>query len=192
MPAYGDDWSVKAARARYFETNGFGADGGYEEDWVRFKVGPIPIAFPNTAGRKAAVPCHDLHHVATGYQTDLAGEGEIGAWEIASGCFHVRAAWVLNMLAVWPVLFFALRRVYRAFVRGRHSRNLYEGVLGEPILSGSVGKLRAHLGLDTSLPPATAADKLAFARFLTTVVAMQTAIVIVFFGLPAWLLGAFG
>ncbi len=192
MPAYADDWNVEAARARYFEANDFGSDGGYDEDWVRFKVGPFPIAFPNTAGRKAAVPCHDLHHVATGYETNLAGEGEIGAWEIASGCFHVRTAWVLNMLAVWPVLFYALRRVYRAFVRGRHSRNLYDGPLGEPILRESVGELRAQLGLDVPVPSATTTDKLAFARFVATVVAFQTAIVIVVFGLPAWLLGAFG
>lgn len=190
VAAYPDEWSVETARARYFEANGFAGDGGYDADWVRFKVGPFPVAFPNTAGRKAAVPCHDLHHVATGYDTDLAGEGEIGAWEIASGCFHVRAAWVLNMLAVWPSLFFAGGRVYRAFVRGRHSRNLYDGPYDDALLQEKVGELRSRLGLDRQTPPAGATDRLAFAGFVATVVAIQLAIALVLFGVPAWLLGA--
>lgn len=191
MPHYADDSSLLEARTRYFESNDFGANGGYDEDWVRFKVGPFPVVFPNTAGRKAAVPCHDLHHVATGFDTDLAGEGEIGAWEIASGCAHVRAAYVLNSLAVWPVLFYAPRRVYRAFVLGRHSKNLYDGSYGEATLRRSVGALRAQLGIDAAHRPASFADKLAFARFVGTVAAFQVAIVLVLFGIPAWLLGAF-
>jgi len=185
VPVYDDDWKVGEARARYFAENGFG-DGGYDADWVRFRIGPLPIAFPNTPGRKAAVPLHDLHHVATGYGTDLAGEGEIGAWEIASGCFHVRAAWLLDMLAAWPVLFYALRRVYRAFVRGRHSRNLYDAPMDDALLSLRVGELRARLGLATPAPPATRADKQAFARFLATQLLIQLAIASVLFGLPAW------
>ncbi|MGH0032273.1 MAG: hypothetical protein ACQGVC_20975 [Myxococcota bacterium] len=190
MPVYADDWTVAEARARYFETNGFGADGGYDDDWVRFAVGPFPIRFPNTDGRKAAVPAHDLHHVATGYDTDLAGEGEIGAWEIASGCWQARAAWLLNSLAVWPVLFYALPRVYRAFVRGRHSRNLYDGTPVAELLDAKVAVLRARLGLDVPAPPATTADKLAFARFLATVLALQLAIALVLFGLPALAIAA--
>lgn len=185
MPVYGDDWQVGEARGRYFEANGFG-DGGYDEGWVRLRIGPLPVAFPNTPGRKAAVPLHDLHHVATGYDTDLAGEGEIGAWEIASGCFHMRAAWVLNLLAAWPVLFYALPRVFRAFVRGRHSRNLYDAPMHDALLTLQVGELRARLGLDTAMPPATRADKLAFAGFLATELGVQLAIAAVLFGLPAW------
>lgn len=185
MPAYEDDWRVEQARARYFERSGLG-DGGYDEDWVRFRLGPLPVAFPNTAGRKAAVPLHDLHHVATGYDTDLAGEGEIGAWEIASGCAHLRAAWVLNSLAAWPVLFYALPRVYRAFVRGRHSRNLYDAPMDDALLALRVGELRERLGLDAPAPPPTAADKLAFARFVATVAGIQLAFAAVVIGLPVW------
>jgi hypothetical protein len=190
MAAYADDVSVEQARARYFAANGFGADGGYQDDWVRFKVGPLPIAFPNSPGRKAAVPAHDLHHVATGYDTDLAGEGEIGAWELASGCFQVRAAWILNSFAVWPVLFYALPRVYRAFVRGRHSGNLYGTPLDAALLQDSVGALRHRLGLDAPPPSPSAADKLAFARFLATVTALQLAIAALLFAPLLWWLCA--
>ena len=178
------------ARDRYFEANGLGA-GGYQDDWVRFKLGPLPVAFPNTAGRKAAVPLHDLHHVATGYATDLLGEGEIAAWELASGCFHVRAAWLLNMLAAWPVLFYAAPRVYRAFLRGRHSANLYDAPMSDALLALRVGELRARLALDAPTPPAGAADRLAFAAFVAKVLALQLLIAALLFGLPAWWLGAF-
>ena len=36
---YDDAMTVRAAREKYFGDNGFG-DGGYEDRWVRFKVGP--------------------------------------------------------------------------------------------------------------------------------------------------------
>ena len=192
VPVYPDDCRVGAARARYFDVNGFGDDGGYDEAWVRLKVGPIPVVFPNTAGRKAAVPCHDLHHVATGYDTDLVGEAEIGAWEIASGCAQVRAALILNMLVMWPVLFFAPARLYRAFVWGRHTRNLYSAPYDEALLDLDVGMLRQRLALDAPNRPVTRRDVLAFAGWMAAVVGLQVAIVIVFFGFPAWLLGAFG
>jgi hypothetical protein len=187
VTVYEDQWTVSQARTRYFEANGFG-DGGYDDDWVRFKVGPVPIAIPNTDGRKAAVPLHDLHHVATGYDTDLAGEGEIAAWELASGCRQVPAAWVLNVLAVWPVLFYALPRVHRAFLRGRRTRNLYDAPMDDALLDLHVGELRDRLGLDGAAPSAGLADQLAFARFLLMVVAIQTGIALLLFGLPAWLL----
>ena len=77
--------TVRDARARYFAANGF-SEAAYVDAWVRFKVGPLPVVFPNTRSRKRAVPMHDLHHVATGYGTSLVGEAEIGAWEIAGGC----------------------------------------------------------------------------------------------------------
>lgn len=191
VAAYANDSNVGDARARYFEANGFAKDGGYGEDWVKLRVGPIPVVFPNTAGRKAAVPCHDLHHVATGFETDLVGEAEIGAWELATGCAHVRAALILNMLVIWPVLFLAPARLYRAFVWGRHTTNLYGAPYDEALLNLSVGALRERLHLDVPDRSATWADKLAFVGWMAAVVGLQVAIVMVFFGIPAWFLGVF-
>src|SRR5690349_9357412 len=79
--------SLFEARARYFADNSFGDDGGYSARWVTiFKLGPLSLGFPNTASRIAAVRYHDLHHLVTGYDTDVMGEAEIAAWELASGC----------------------------------------------------------------------------------------------------------
>ena len=77
--------TLREARARYFAANGLPADGGYRERWVRAPIGPIPFAFPNTAGRRRVTPAHDLHHVLTAYATDIRGEGELAAWEIGAG-----------------------------------------------------------------------------------------------------------
>src|SRR5262245_36953711 len=85
--------SVLEARARYFAENSFVEDGGYSDKWVTiFKLGPLRLGFPNTAGRIAAVRYHDLHHLATGYDTDFIGEAEIAAWELGSGCEQFPAA----------------------------------------------------------------------------------------------------
>src|SRR4029453_11188168 len=88
------------ARALYFEDNAFGPDGGYSKSWVPIQMGPIKVAIPNTAARVRAVKYHDLHHVVTGYATDLVGEAEIGAWEIGSGCAGFVAAWILKFYAI--------------------------------------------------------------------------------------------
>src|SRR4030095_2853358 len=60
-------------------------DGGYSDRWVRVETKPIPFYFPNWPSRVAAARLHDLHHIATDYETDWPGEAEIAAWEIASG-----------------------------------------------------------------------------------------------------------
>ncbi len=139
--------TVREARARYFAENGLG-EGGYDDRFVVIRARGLPIGvFPNTAGRVRAVRLHDLHHVATGYGTTLVGEGEIGAWELGSGCRGYLAAWVLNGLAAAFGLCLAPRRIARAFARGRRSRNLYEGEWDERILDLRVGELRRRLGI---------------------------------------------
>jgi hypothetical protein len=161
---YAEASTVRDARASYFESNGF-SDAGYNDDWVHLKVLGIPVAIPNTRSRKRAVPLHDLHHVATGYSTSLIGEAEIGAWEIGGGCTSYWAAWVLNGLGFTYGVVLAPRRIYRAFVRGRHSRTLYHTGWQDELLDVSVGELRERLGLDQ---PITASwrDRVAFVGWI--------------------------
>src|SRR5262245_50514331 len=92
--------TLRAARDVYFSENGFGADGGYSAAWVDFKLGPLPMPFPNTPGRVRAVQHHDLHHLITGYGTDIRGEMEISAWELGSGCKDYWTAWQLDLAAL--------------------------------------------------------------------------------------------
>ena len=139
--SYRDDMTMRAARDRYFEVNGFGKDGGYDDAWVDFKLGPIPMPFPNTAGRIKAVKFHDLHHILTGYDTNATGEFEISAWEIGAGCRSMPAAWVINMGGLAAGTISSPRRILAAFVRGRRSQSLY-GETFDPLLDRTVADVR--------------------------------------------------
>jgi hypothetical protein len=148
--SYAPSLTLREARAQYFLRAGFD-ERSYSDRWVRLAVFGRPLlAFPNTAGRVRAVKLHDLHHVLTGYDTSWAGEAEIGAWELASGCRDHWAAWALNAAAALIGLCVAPRRVRRAFARGRREHNLYDVEISEGLLGESVGAVRARLGLEAS------------------------------------------
>jgi hypothetical protein len=156
--------TLENARDEYFRANDFGADGGYGAAWVDFKLGPIPMPFPNTPGRRRAVRFHDLHHVLTGYATDVRGELEISAWEVGGGCADFWSAWQLNLGGLVGGLIACPRRTWRAFVRGRHSRNLYRGATYDGALLGRrVDEVRRELGLDGAVPAGRAGDAAALA-----------------------------
>jgi len=149
--------TLRDARRTYFEANGFPLDGGYDAKWVDFELGPIPVPFPNTDGRRRAVKVHDLHHVLTEYQTDIYGEAEISAWELGAGCGNMVAAWLLNLGGLALGMLMAPRRTWRAWVRGRQARSLYRRDLDE-LLTLRVGEVRRDLGLDRPRAPARIGD----------------------------------
>lgn len=104
-------------------------DGGQSSSYVRIELAKkVFIYFPNFDARRKAVFKHDVHHIATGYTSTFKGETEISAWEIASGCRHYWVAWVLDMQAVMMGMLFNPAGVYRAFVKGRRTKNLYRDV----------------------------------------------------------------
>lgn len=181
--------TVAEARQRYFEQAGLG-DGGYDARWVKLKAGPLRIVFPNRPGRVRAVRLHDLHHVATGYDTSWRGEAQISAWEIGGGCGRHWWAWHLNLGAFAIGLAICPRACLHAFARGRRSRTLYRTVreFREELLSWSVEELRAHLRLEAPAPPPTARDGLAFAAWSLAALAYN-ALPLAAFALAAIALG---
>jgi hypothetical protein len=191
---YTPDMTLSEARERYFENAGFAPDGGYGEFWIKVKVWRIPIWLPNTKGRVAAVKLHDLHHVLTEYPTTWAGEAEISAWELGSGGLHnYFAGWWLDLMNVAQGIVVNPHGVYRGFIRGRSTRNLFDRSFSEEMLSGLVGEYRYKLRLEKTERTATLRDKLAFliwiglsvATYLISVV-LPTIIVIL---LILWTLG---
>ncbi len=181
---YADSLTVAEARETYFKDNGFSL-ASYTDRWVKLKLGPIPLAFPNSKSRKAAVKLHDLHHVATGYQTTFIGEAEIGAWEIGAGCGRYWAAWSLNLSSLGMAAL-SPRRVLRAFVSGRRSKSLYHRAFGDDLLALTVGELRAKLELPSS-PKANVSDVIAFIGWLVAA-ACAFALAALPFALGIWLL----
>ncbi len=161
---------VSEARERYFASNGF-SESDYRDRWINIKVGPIPLWFPNIESRQRAIPIHDLHHVATGYATTWTGEAEISAWEIGGGCNDYWAAWLINLTGLGIGLALAPRRIYRSFVRGRRSRNLYQEGWSDQLLGISVGELRERMQLDADESPPSHGERAAFIGWTSMVAA---------------------
>ena len=124
METAGPRETVREARDRYLAQNGFSMDTGTAPTVTVDVPFGRQMTFPNTRSRQKAVPLHDLHHVATGYGTDLIGEAEIGAWELVGGC-NTLTLYGLNGSAFLFGMFLAPRRVLRALRRARGQRTLY-------------------------------------------------------------------
>ncbi|HEX7665336.1 MAG TPA: hypothetical protein VF407_12515, partial [Polyangiaceae bacterium] len=109
-------------------------------------AGPLSFKVPNPASRQKVVPLHDIQHVATGFGTDIVGEGEQGIWELRAGC-PTPIAFALNGIAAMSGFVLAPRRIARAFRSAKNATTLYvTGIREEEALAMSVGELRAKLG----------------------------------------------
>ena len=166
MPSltYDDDETLREARSRYWEANGFGDDGGFSKTWEIVKLGPIPIPIRNIDARKNAIRYHDVHHLVTGYDTDFAGEAEISAWELATGCGDKWVAWLLG----FQILVLGLatpRRMLQAWARGRQTRSLYAEPFDDALLDSTVAQIRERLGLDQPVTAPGPADMLGLAAW---------------------------
>jgi hypothetical protein len=155
--------TVGEARAVYYAANGFGDDGGESLRWVPIRIFGITMWIPNSDARRRAVKIHDVHHVLTGFQTDLRGEGEIAAWELASGCLRVPVAFVLDAFALGFGLAISPARMARAWALGRATRNLYDRGSIDHLLTRPVSEVRDALGLSRPPPAAGLRDALAVA-----------------------------
>jgi len=102
---------------------------------------------PNRPSRRRAIPLHDLHHVVTGYGTDLAGEAETSTWELIGGIDSL-FLWCFKLSAITIGLCIAPRRVLAAARAARGCRTLYnDGVAYAALLAMTLGELRARLGV---------------------------------------------
>lgn len=75
---------VDEALQVYLDENGF-TRASYDAPRTPASFLGIRFSVPNTPRHAWAIRLHDLHHVATGFGTDLAGEGRISAWEARRG-----------------------------------------------------------------------------------------------------------
>lgn len=138
--------TVRDALDAYLTVNGFTLDA-YDAPTFEISLLGRRCEFPNSPDRQWAIALHDLHHVATGYGTDFAGEAEIAAWELAAGC-RTPVVYVLNVIAVGIGLFLAPVRVMRAWVAGLRGRTLYRlGLERDACLELEVHALRVLLGI---------------------------------------------
>jgi len=148
-------WTVRRARDAYLEENGFTVES-YAAAWTEASAFGIPFKVPNTARHRWAIMLHDLHHVATGYGTEMAGEGEISAWEARRG-LRPLGLYVAAIVAVGSLTgaLLAPRRAlaaWRASGTGRPSLFSIRAIVNaqadyDALLGMTVGELRAQLGV---------------------------------------------
>jgi hypothetical protein len=146
--------NVREARDAYLAVNGFTVRA-YDAKWTDASFLGIKFRVPNTKQHRISIMLHDLHHVATGFGTDLAGEGEISAWEARRG-LGALGAYVGGIVASGAMmgLFLAPRRTVRAW-RGSSPRESLFPLTREPdfdaryarLLALTVGELRRELGV---------------------------------------------
>lgn len=152
---YPAEWTVRQGLDAYLEENGFTMDG-YDAPWTDASFLGIAFKVPNTKKHARAIRRHDLHHVATGFGTDLRGEAEISAWEIAKGLDGIGLyvsgiVWSITLVGVvaWP------KHVRSAWQQGggrlsslvRGDGSLFQVDDYDGLLDMTIGELRAKLGL---------------------------------------------
>jgi hypothetical protein len=140
------DLTMREARDRYLADNGFDT-AGYTADHFEVAIAGRMLRFRNPKTRQRVIPLHDLHHALTGYGTDLAGEAEIGAWELVAGC-NTPFLVFINLVAVVTGMFIAPLRTLRAGWRARGQRSLYRDARSyEELLDVTIAELRREQGI---------------------------------------------
>lgn len=103
------------------------ADDAETAGWIYIRLGPVKIPFPNLPQRRKAIWRYDLNHLLTGYDTSWTGEGEIAAWELASG--FPKSLWigyVYSPMTFAIGLFISPCRTFAAFRKGLGRNNIYK------------------------------------------------------------------
>jgi hypothetical protein len=158
--------TLGAGRRRFFRASGFPLDGGYEDAWAEASFGPVRYAVPDTRARASALGVHDLHHVLTGYAADWRGESEISAWELGSGGGgRFGYAWFIALFGLLVGLVALPGATWRAFARGRGSRNLFADPDPERWLDVPIPTVRAALGIAARDGATRIADRVGFAAW---------------------------
>jgi hypothetical protein len=156
LPSEDQTLTLHDELAAFYERNGFGPVLGSRPRTVPVFTGCLLVPLPNIEARRRYLKYHDLHHLLTGYTTGRIGEGEVSAWELGTGSFlNSPLLGVMNLIALSTGLALQPRRMWRAFVLGTKSRNLYSAARRAEVDSGrwgTVAELRAHC-LDVTKPP---------------------------------------
>jgi len=173
---YPDSWSVRAGRARYFETSGFDTQT-YTDRWIKLSVGAMNVYLPNLPARKRAVVLHDIDHVLTEYDASWRGEFEIAAFELGMGLGRYWFGWFIHCQTLLMGAPLAPRATLEAYVRGRrcHTSLFDRDGVDDALLETTIGAIRAEIGLDKRTGPPTLKERAAYARTVATALIVNAA-----------------
>jgi hypothetical protein len=152
----------------FYQDYNLGDEGGNHLPYVIIEFTSFfKIYIPNWDNRRKAVLRHDIHHLLTGYKSEILGEFEIAAWEIASGCMNYFAAYLLNSGGLIAGMFMYPRPTFKAFILGCRTTNLYQMYMSDDEMkSSTIDDLKNKIGLNSELkstnPKAKEIGKLIF------------------------------
>jgi len=142
-------WRAREGRDAYLAENGFTVEA-YDAKWTDASFVGVRFRVPNTRHHAWAIKMHDLHHVATGYGTDLVGEAEVSAWELRRGLRGL-GAYVGSIVVAGALVgvLVAPGRTLRAWRASSPDRpSLFRSTRPyDDLLAMSVGSLRQELGV---------------------------------------------
>jgi hypothetical protein len=133
--------NIKQALRKFYEDSGFEVETGKRPTFVDVFVGCLLIPLPNIETRRRYIKYHDLHHVITGFNATQVGEGEVSAWELGTGSFLHPVLMFMNLIAISTALAVAPVRVFKAYLLGCKSRNLYCPKVRKRIDSGELDNI---------------------------------------------------
>lgn len=141
---------------KFYHDYNLGAEGGNQLSYVTLEIFSFfKIYIPNWDNRRKAVLRHDIHHLLTGYKSELLGEFEIAAWEIASGCMNHFAAYLLNSGGLVAGILIYPKSTFKAFIIGCRTSNLYQqSITVTKLKQSTIEELKTLIGLDP-LPSAS-------------------------------------
>ena len=144
-----DHQTVKKALLVLYSKHNIQPDGGINDSEVKIELFKgFSFYIPNFDARKKIVVKHDIHHLVTGYSAFMKGETEISAWELSTGCSQNWVAFTINMYGMMSGVLFNPMGIWRAWLRGRRSRNLYhEKYDTAELMNQKVATLKTELGL---------------------------------------------
>ena len=146
------DWTVKQGLDAYLMESGFQIEH-YDAKSTPASFMGVSFSVPNTPKHREMIKLHDLHHVATGFGTDMAGEGHISAWEFRKG---------LKGVGFYVGIIIFTGMMLGLFVSPKNTIGLLRAEKGEPplfgrkdldyegLLSLRISELRSLLGLPES------------------------------------------
>jgi len=117
-----------------------------------YPLGVIKIPFLNLKARQNLLYLHDLNHLLTGFETNLEGEAQLAAFELASGFPRGnRIGYLYSPFALLPGLVLCPLRIAKAFRRGLSLKNAcHLKLTKEEILNTKITDIRTALGLKNS------------------------------------------
>lgn len=168
--------------AEFYARHGFGPMLGARPRFVGVYTGCALVPMPNIETRRRFLKQHDLHHLTTGYSVGRIGEGEVSAWELASGSMRVSPLLgIMNLIALSTGWFVARERMWAAFRRGLASRNLYSETMRQRLDAGewqTLDELREELLDVRSTEPVRVRDRLRYSGFVALSVLIHVPLVI--------------